>query len=71
MKMDRIYVRVLKELEKVFTKPLLIIFLAFWLTGEVPVYCRLGNVTPIYKEERKEPMNFTLFYLASVTFFHV
>lgn len=59
MRMDRIYVRVLKELEEVFTKPLSIIFHEFWLAGVVPVYYRLGNVTPIYKEDRKEePVNF-------------
>ncbi|KAK4806941.1 hypothetical protein QYF61_027308 [Mycteria americana] len=51
---DGIHPRVLRELAKVLTKPLSIIYQQSWLTGEVPADWRLANVTPIYKKGQKE-----------------
>ncbi|KAK4824877.1 hypothetical protein QYF61_021084 [Mycteria americana] len=51
---DGIHPRVLRELAKVLTKPLSIIYQQSWLTEEVPVDWRLANVTPIYKKGQKE-----------------
>ncbi|KAK4830600.1 hypothetical protein QYF61_012026 [Mycteria americana] len=64
---DEIHPRVLKELAEELTKPLSIIYQRSWLTGEVPVDCRLANVTPIYKKGRKEdPGNYRPISLTSV-----
>ena len=49
-----IHPRVLKELADALTTPPSIIYQQSWLTGEVPVDWRLANVTPIYKQGRKE-----------------
>ncbi|KAK4815431.1 hypothetical protein QYF61_002646 [Mycteria americana] len=53
---DEIHPRVLKELAEELTKPLSIIYQQSWLTGEVPADWRLANVTPIFKEGRKEDL---------------
>ncbi|KAK4825598.1 hypothetical protein QYF61_000687 [Mycteria americana] len=53
---DEIHLRVLKELAEVLTKPFSVIYQQSWLTGEVPVYWRLANVSPIYKKGRKEDL---------------
>ncbi|KFQ09537.1 hypothetical protein N329_07420, partial [Haliaeetus albicilla] len=67
MGLNGIYPRVLRELVEVFTKPLSIIYQQSWLTGEVPVYWKLANVTPIYKKGRKEdPGNYRPVNLTSV-----
>ncbi|KAK4830693.1 hypothetical protein QYF61_012862 [Mycteria americana] len=65
---DEIHPRVdLKELAKVLTKPLSIIYQQSWLTGEVPVDWRLANVTPIFKKGQKEdPGNYRPVRLTSV-----
>ncbi|GAB0181963.1 mitochondrial enolase superfamily member 1 [Grus japonensis] len=44
---DGIHPKVLRELAEVLTKPLSIIYQQSWLTKEVPVDWRLGNVTSI------------------------
>ncbi|KFQ08499.1 hypothetical protein N329_01268, partial [Haliaeetus albicilla] len=53
---DRIHPRVLRELAEVFTKTLSIIHQQSWLTGEVPVDWRLGNVMPINKKGWKKDL---------------
>jgi len=53
---DGIYPRVRRELVEVLTKPLSIIYQQSWLTGEDPVYWRLANVTPIYRQGWKEDL---------------
>ncbi|KAK4806823.1 hypothetical protein QYF61_005619 [Mycteria americana] len=64
---DGIHPRVLRELAKVLTKPLSILYQQSWLTGEVPVDWRLANVTPIYKKGWKEdPGNYRPVSLTSV-----
>ncbi|KAK4806818.1 hypothetical protein QYF61_005614 [Mycteria americana] len=64
---DGIHPRVLRELAKVLTKPLSILYQQSWLTGEVPVDWRLANVTPIYKKGQKEdPGNYRPVSLTSV-----
>ncbi|KFW84296.1 hypothetical protein N336_05568, partial [Phalacrocorax carbo] len=54
MGLDRIHPGVLRELVEVLTEPLSILYQQSWLTGEVPVDWRSGNVTPIYKKGQKE-----------------
>ncbi|KAK4806789.1 hypothetical protein QYF61_005585 [Mycteria americana] len=67
MGLDGIHPRVLRELAKVLTKPLSILYQQSWLTGEVPVDWRLANVTPIYKKGWKEdPGNYRPVSLTSV-----
>ncbi|KAK4815428.1 LOW QUALITY PROTEIN: hypothetical protein QYF61_002643 [Mycteria americana] len=53
---DEIHPRVLKELADVLTRPLSIIYQQSWLTEEVPADWRLANVTPIFKNRRKEDL---------------
>jgi len=48
--------RILRELAEVVTKPVPFIYQQSWLTREVPVDWRLANVSPIYKEGRKEDL---------------
>lgn len=50
MGMDRIYLRVLRELVEVIGKPLFTIYEWSWSTGEVPERWRLANVNLIYKK---------------------
>jgi len=45
---------VLRELAEELAKPLSIIYQQSWLTGEVPDYCRIASVTPVYKVGQKE-----------------
>ncbi|PKU42894.1 rna-directed dna polymerase from mobile element jockey-like [Limosa lapponica baueri] len=54
MGQDGIHPRVLKELAKVLTKPLPIIYPHFCLTCEVPSDWRLANVIPIHKKAWEE-----------------
>ncbi|KFW65450.1 hypothetical protein AS28_10562, partial [Pygoscelis adeliae] len=64
---DGIHPRVLRELAEELTKLLSIIYQQSWLTGEVPDDWRLANVTPIYKNGRKEdPGNYRPVSLTSV-----
>lgn len=54
MWLDRIHLRVPRELAKVLTKPLSIIYKQSQLAGQVPVDRKLANVTPLYKKGWKE-----------------
>ncbi|KAK4828225.1 hypothetical protein QYF61_024720 [Mycteria americana] len=64
---DGIHPRVLRELEEALTKPFSILYQQFWITREVPVDWRLGNVMPIYKKGQKEdPGNYRPVSLTSV-----
>jgi len=64
---DGIHPRVLKELAEELAKPLSIMCLHLWLTGEVPDDWRLANVTPIHKKGWKEdPGNYRPVSLMSV-----
>ncbi|PKU48587.1 rna-directed dna polymerase from mobile element jockey-like [Limosa lapponica baueri] len=51
---DGLHPRVLKELADMLAKPLSIIYMKSWLTGEIPMDWRVANVTPIYKKGKKE-----------------
>ena len=53
---DGIHPMVLRELVEMLTKTLSTIYHQSWLTGKVPVDCRLANVTPIYKKGQKEDL---------------
>ena len=64
---DGIHPRVLRELAEELAKPLSIIYLQSWLSGEVPVDWQLANVTPIYKKGRRaDPGNYRPVSLTSV-----
>ncbi|KAK4829280.1 hypothetical protein QYF61_002672 [Mycteria americana] len=64
---DGIHPRVLREVAKVLTKPLSILYQQSWLTREVPVDWRLANVMPIYKKGWKgDPGNYRPVSLTSV-----
>ncbi|PKU42547.1 rna-directed dna polymerase from mobile element jockey- hypothetical protein [Limosa lapponica baueri] len=67
MGLDGLQPRVLKELADVLPKPLSIIYMKSWLTGEVPIDWRVANVTPIYKKGKKEdPGNYRPVSLTSI-----
>ncbi|PKU47176.1 rna-directed dna polymerase from mobile element jockey-like [Limosa lapponica baueri] len=67
MGLDGLPPRVLKELADMLAKPLSIIYLKSWLTGEVPMDWRVANLTPIYMKGRKEdPGNYRPVSLTSV-----
>ncbi|GAB0176192.1 mitochondrial enolase superfamily member 1 [Grus japonensis] len=65
--LDGIHPRVLRQLVEVLTKPISIIYQQSWLTGEVPVDCRIADVTPIHKKGQKEdPGNYRPVSMTSV-----
>ncbi|KFV51198.1 hypothetical protein N341_09721, partial [Tyto alba] len=64
---DEIHARVLRELAKMLTKTLSVIYQQSWITREVPVVWRLANVTSIYKKGwKQDPGNYRLVSLTSV-----
>lgn len=44
----------MKEMADVTVRPLSIVFLWSWKSGEVPVKWKQANVVPIFKKDKKE-----------------
>ncbi|CAM4652477.1 unnamed protein product, partial [Caretta caretta] len=67
MGLDKLHLRVLKELAAVIAEPLAIIFENSWRTGEIPDDWKKANVVPIFKKGKKEdPGNYRPVSLTSV-----
>ena len=64
--MDRIHPRVLRKLAEVIVKLLSTIFERSWRTGEVPEGWRIANITPVFKNGKKDPGQYRPVSLISI-----
>lgn len=53
---NEMYLRVLKELADEVAEPLSIVFEKLWQYGEVSADWKRGNITPIFKNSKKEDL---------------
>lgn len=66
MEPDGIHPRILKELADVIAKPLSMIFVWSWQSGEVPADWKLANAVQIFKKGKKDPGHYRPFSLTSM-----